>query len=92
MERKEHFERIAKELAELFSQKNLEYGDDFFTGGYSDIERWMSIKRKVARLTTFYEKKTEMKLETATETWQDLAIYCIMELMYREINNGKQSI
>ena len=82
MSRKEEFEAIVKELKELFLRKNKAYGDDYFTGGYSELEKWMSIKRKVARLTSYYEKGNKsLPEETLKDTWMDLAIYSIMELM-----------
>ena len=85
MNRKEQFLEIANELAEFFQKKNTHYGDDYFTGKYSDIERWMSIKRKVARLSSFYEKgNTNVPDETLEDTWKDLAIYCVMELMLKK--------
>ena len=82
--RKEEFEAITKELAELFNNKNQIYGDDFFTGSYSELERWLSIRRKVARLSAFYEKGNKDNLvpsETIIDTWEDLAIYAVMTLM-----------
>ena len=83
-DRPEEFEEIIKELKEIFTKKNKDYGDGYFTGGYSAAERWMSIKRKVARLETFYKKGSlELKDETIDDTWKDLAIYSIMELMKR---------
>ena len=84
-DRSKEFRIITEELKELFLLKNEHYGDDYFSGGYSDIERWLSIKRKVARLETYYknEKISKLPKETLTDTWMDLAIYCIMELMIK---------
>jgi len=92
--RKEEFEEIEKQLLLIFEMKNAAYGDDYFAGGYSDLERWMSIRRKIARLSTHYEKSEFKNLpdETLEDTWKDLAIYCIMELMTlknsKEVKNG----
>lgn len=83
MDRVEQFKAIQAECAELFAKKNAEYGDDFFTGGYSALERYMSIRRKIARLNAHYSPNTkaEMHTETIQDTWKDLANYAIMELM-----------
>lgn len=89
LKRQKQFKKNFEELLETFSKKNKDYGDGYFSGGYSDAERWMSIKRKVARLDTFYkEKKLEIDDETLDDTWKDLAIYSIMELIIRG-ENGK---
>jgi len=86
--RQEQFNKIQKELLELFSKKNSDYGDGYFSGDYTDIERWMSIKRKVARLENFYKQgKLNGNDESLDDTWKDLAIYCIMELMFRRNKN-----
>ena len=89
MDRTNQFKKIAKECQILFGKKNIAYGDDYFTGGYSDMERWMAIKRKIARLSAKYEKGNEgMPDETIKDTWMDLAIYAIMEMMLMENQNG----
>lgn len=87
MDRKAEFIKIAEELSELFGKKNADYGDDYFTNEYSDIERWMSIKRKVARLENFYKngKLNEVSNEMLEDTWKDLAIYSIMEIMLKRM-------
>ena len=85
MDRKKQFLEVCTELSEIFEKKNNAYGDDYFSGGYSDVERWMSIRRKIARLQAFYDGKTEgLPDETTDDTWKDLAIYCVMELIKRE--------
>jgi len=83
--KEEEFKKICEELLEQFSKKNKHYGNDFFEGGYCDLERWMSVRRKVARLQTFYsgENKESLPDETLLDTWKDLAIYCIMELILK---------
>jgi hypothetical protein len=91
--RKKQFIEIADEMLSLFLKKNQDYGDDYFSGSYSDIERWMSIKRKVARLENFYKTGTlnSVSDETIQDTWKDLGIYCIMELMLRRKNENQNS-
>lgn len=85
--REEHFKKLTDNMREVFIKKNKDYGDGYFTGDYSDVERWMSVKRKIARLENFYKQgKLELKDETVKDTWQDLAIYCVMELMKKELD------
>ena len=82
------FENICKELLEQFSKKNKHYGNDYFEGDYCELERWMSIRRKIARLHSYYSgvSKESLPDETLVDTWKDLAIYCIMELILLQEN------
>ena len=82
--RREQFKTLTMECQALFERKNLEYGDAYFTGGYSDKERWLSIQRKIKRLDMFYREGKQPSGETLKDTWQDLANYAIMELMILE--------
>ena len=81
--RSKQWNRIAKDMKELFMKKNGAYGDDFFTGSYTDLEIWMSIKRKVSRLDNHYKNESDITLgdENLEDTWKDLANYCVMMLM-----------
>ena len=92
-ERDEQFKEVTNDMLKLFSKKNADYGDDFFTGGYSMLERWMSIRRKIARLQKFVDSGEKMKVddETVIDTWMDLANYCVMEIiMNKEYEKNKQ--
>ena len=84
-EKEVEFQKLCEELLGQFSKKNKHYGNDFFEGGYVDLERWMSIRRKVARLQAYYSGASKESLpdETLEDTWKDLAIYSIMEIMIR---------
>jgi len=86
----EEFVDIAETLIEQFSIKNRNYANDYFSGNYEPIERWLSIKRKVARLEAHYKLgiKSELPDETIQDTWKDLAIYCIMELIILNSSKG----
>lgn len=82
-EKNEQFDEIMVQLLGIFAQKNRAYGNDYFSGNYTEQERWMSVKRKIARLEAHYKlgKDSALPSETILDTWQDLAIYCIMELI-----------
>ena len=95
-EKAEEFEKIIDELILLFEKKNKHYGSDYFEGAYSELERWLSVRRKVARLQAYYSGETQESLpeETLIDTWKDLAIYSIMELMILKGGNkedGKEN-
>ena len=74
---------MTQELKKHFVLKNKVYGDDYFSNEYSPIERWLSVKRKIARLKSHYDLFNDINLpdETLKDTWQDLTVYCVMELM-----------
>jgi hypothetical protein len=95
-EKREEFRKITTELISLFEKKNKHYGSDYFEGNYSETERWLSVRRKIARLQTYYsgETKEDLPDETLFDTWKDLAIYCIMELIILKggnKNNGEKN-
>lgn len=83
IKKNEEFTTICNELLAQFSAKNKHYGNDYFEGNYSELERWLSIKRKVARIEAHHKQgiKSNLPDETLIDTWKDLAIYTIMELM-----------
>ncbi len=85
-EKEKQFESLCKELLNQFSKKNKHYGNDYFEGGYCELERWMSVRRKIARLQAYYSNTTKESLpdETLEDTWKDLAIYCVMEMILRK--------
>ena len=82
-QKEKEFQAIIEECFKLFAIKNKHYGNDYFEGDYSALERWLSVRRKVARLEAHYKQGQESKLpdEKIEDTWKDLAVYCIMELM-----------
>jgi hypothetical protein len=94
-EKEDEFEQIQKELLELFSKKNKHYGNDYFEGDYKDAERWMTIRRKIARLQAYYSGISRESLpdETLIDTWMDMAVYSIMELMIlkKELKGGNKT-
>ena len=81
--KEKEFKEIFEEVFNLFSKKNRHYGNDYFDGDYTELERWMSVRRKIARLKAYYSGDTKNSLpdETLVDTWKDLAAYCIMELI-----------
>lgn len=91
-ERMQQFEEKMKGLFANFASKNRHYGDNYFTEEYSPQERWMSVKRKVARLSAHYQQGVESHMpdETLEDTWSDLAIYAVMELIHMDLDKEKK--
>lgn len=74
----------------LFNKKNLEYGDDFFTGEYTDQESWLAIKRKIVRLENHYKGVIKLDEQSLIDQWRDLAVYSNMFLMRINIQKGEK--
>ena len=82
--RRPEFLSIAYKLADLFGEKEISYGDAYFSDAYSPAERWMSVKRKMVRLDNFHKQSSFGSLregESLLDTWSDIAVYAVMELM-----------
>ena len=79
------FETLCYDLMDKFETKNANYGDDYFSGNYNEAERWMGVKRKIARLEAYHKNGSDLlPEETLLDTWEDLAVYCVMELIHRK--------
>jgi hypothetical protein len=104
--RKQQFLDIAKELAELFNKKNIDYNDNYFnieTEGFNidkrlaKIDLYLQLRRKFSRLAGFAERrlfkekiKNNVADENEEDTIKDICIYCLMELLKRKFIKGKK--
>ena len=88
----ERHTEICKRLTELYASKNSDYGDSFskartevpyYTLGklYDKFMRYKNL--------TLCNGNPKVKTESVTDTLSDLANYCIMELVEREISQEK---
>ena len=83
----ERFEEIAKELAELYKQKNTAYGDSFgrSIAKYGKIAGLTRISDKFNRLENLIlNPDINSGDEKVADTLLDMASYCIM--LYMELN------
>lgn len=102
--RKTHFMRIAEELSETFYKKNKDYGDSYFKVGQdgfpidrqlAKLDFYIQLRRKFSRLADFalrkYQGEEAQALvddETEDDTIRDIAVYCVMELMKRRLDDA----
>ena len=86
----DEFMEIAKELHTLFSKKQKVYGDSYFRENNKLARFYGGIYRKFGRLQHFMDdsKSTQDSIESLDETYGDLAIYAIMELIYFKLNKN----
>ena len=108
-ERQEQFLKIAEELSVLFYKKNKDYDDAYFKNfnnvGFdidkqiNEIDFYLQLRRKFARLAGFAERRlnnkdftNEVANETEEDTINDICIYCIMEIIKRRLNDKSGNI
>ncbi|MGL5731877.1 MAG: DUF1599 domain-containing protein [Bacteroidales bacterium] len=78
------FNRIAKEMFELWQRKNKDYGDSFSKGfeEYGMVMPCIRLEDKLLRLKQLVKNgKAEVKTESIEDTLIDLANYAVMTLM-----------
>jgi hypothetical protein len=88
---KSDFIKIANKLSVIFDKKNKLYGDGYFKEPEQLARYYGGIYRKSYRLNEYMKNlmhsiKNDESFETLEETYKDLAIYVIMELMLMEQN------
>lgn len=91
---KKEFQEVAKELANLFEAKNKVYGNGYFQEPSALARYYGGIYRKMYRLHHFMTERPSRQMdaksaESIDETYMDLAIYSIMEIMFRRIPHAK---
>lgn len=96
MNKIEKHEQICNEIHEMYIKKNADYGDSVgeLYKKLGDISFLTRISDKYNRLMNLmcdydgYTKK-DVNYESVEDTIQDLANYCIIWLMEREMKNNK---
>ena len=96
MNKIEKHEQICNEIHEMYIKKNADYGDSVgeLYQKLGDVSFLTRISDKYHRLMNLmcdcdgYMKK-DINYESVDDTIQDLANYCIIWLMEREMKNNK---
>ena len=96
MNKIEKHEEICKEIHEMYIKKNADYGDSVGElykklGDISFLTRISDKYNRLMNLMCDYDgyKKKDINYESVEDTIQDLANYCIIWLMERELKNNK---
>ena len=79
------FEKIAYELEQLFNEKQKIYGKAYFQEPNERARYYGGLYRKLYRLHHYMTGKK--KATDIEETYKDLAIYSIMEIMYLRLKH-----
>lgn len=89
MDRKQQYERLAKEARDLFSRKNKEYGDSIVYGGvYGAIIEFIGIAGRLQNLIDNFETLSPRSRNRAfRDSFLDLVNYSIIGLMMLEEQN-----
>lgn len=85
-------EKICKQLNDIYTKKNHDYGDSFGEtysklGIISAITRISDKHNRLVSLSTLPEEERKVKEESITDTLLDMANYCIMTVI--ELNKDK---
>lgn len=93
MVREKEFDRIVKELFELYKRKNADYGDSFHNL-YQDCGDMYPITRlyeKAKRGVQLLLNGQQVKDESLRDTIRDMGLYCILTLIEKNesINKNK---
>lgn len=93
-------EEICNEIHEMYIKKNADYGDsvgDLYKrlGDVSFLTRISDKYNRLMNLLTDYDgymkNDAEVNYESVDDTIQDLANYCIIWLMERELKNAEKN-
>lgn len=87
----EKHEEICNDIHQMYIKKNADYGDSVgqLYDKLGDISMLTRISDKYNRLMNLITTKGEQNYESIEDTIQDMANYCIIWLMEREIKNNK---
>ena len=91
MSKIEKHAQICKEIHEMYIKKNADYGDSVgqLYSKLGDISMLTRISDKYNRLMNLMTKEGEQNYESIEDTIQDMANYCIIWLMERELKDHK---
>lgn len=88
MVRKEGFDKVVKELFDLYTKKNADYGDSFHNL-YQDCGDMYPVTRiyeKAKRGIQLLLNGQQVKEESLRDTIRDMAVYCILTLIEKDEN------
>ena len=91
MNKVEKHQQICEEIHEMYIKKNADYGDSVgeLYKKLGDISFLTRISDKYNRLMNLMTIEGEQNYESIEDTIQDMANYCIIWLMERELNEHK---
>lgn len=87
------FYQVAHQIADILARKNHDYGDSFHKlyEKFGDVGTFMRLFDKLGRLETLIQGNEQIKDEPIEDVFKDIAGYCILTLVSKEILK-KQSV
>jgi len=84
------FHRIADEVADTVSQKNHDYGNSYFRlrNEWGVQSFGVRLGDKYYRLANLLQGHEPQINESVEDTIRDIIGYCLLELAYRELDDG----
>lgn len=88
----EVFHRIATEMADIVSRKNADYGNSYFRlrSEWGPMSFGARLGDKYYRLANLLRGHKPQVNESVEDTIRDIIGYCLLELAYRELDDGKE--
>lgn len=89
----EHFESINKQMLELYTKKNHDYGNSFEEGLDEDglVAAKIRLGDKFRRFSKLIKEEAQVNTESIEDTLIDMANYSIMTLMWLEKKHQKSN-
>ena len=89
------FGEAVQDTTKLFKDKNSAYGNAYFRDEIALARYYGGLRRKFARLENHFRLMLEGRIDCAKEslqeTYQDIAVYALMELAMIKIKNKSQT-
>lgn len=89
--RDDRFHRIAEEMADIVSRKNSDYGNSYFRlrSEWGPMSFGARLGDKYYRLVNLLQGHEPQVNESVEDTIRDIVGYCLLELAYRELDDGE---
>ncbi len=86
----EVFHRIAADMADMVSRKNSDYGNSYFRlrSEWGPMSFGARLGDKYYRLANLLHGHEAQVDESVEDTIRDIIGYCLLELAYRELDDG----
>jgi len=90
------FGEAVQDTTKLFKDKNSAYGNAYFRDEIALARYYGGLRRKFARLENHFRlmiegQKDKCKIENLEDTYQDIAVYALMELAKMKIDAKAQT-
>lgn len=90
------FNEATQDVTKLFKEKNTAYGNAYFRDEIALARYYGGLRRKFARLENHFRlmlegQRDKCKIESLEDTYQDIAVYALMELAKTKVDAKTQT-